>query len=63
MKDHSDTGGPEQLSGNPSNSSLVSRVKKARQAAISKSITEDLTAEEIEEERRCGIFISEHNFI
>ena len=61
MKDNSDTGGHEQLSGNPSDSSLVSRVKKARQAAISKSITQDLTAEEIEEERRCGIYISEQN--
>ena len=46
----------------PSSQSTISRVKQAKHAAISKAITEKLTKEEIEEEKRCVYYFIYNNF-
>ena len=46
----------------PSSQSTISRVKQAKHAAISKAITEKLTKEEIEEEKRCVHYCIYNNF-
>ena len=49
--------GNESLTETPSTQSAISRVKQAKHAAISKAITEGLTKEEIEEEKRFVLLI------
>lgn len=57
VKDNICTYDDEELSEDQSNPSIISRVKRTRQAAISKAITEELTNDEIEEEKRYAMFI------
>ena len=47
----------------PSSQSTISRVKQAKHAAISKAITEKLTKEEIEEEKRFVYFCTYGNLV